>query len=58
MMQEGLKHFTEIPLTVVGMLIFFVTYMAVLVFVLGHKKVKQRMDLCAEIPLREDEHHE
>lgn len=29
MMQEGLRHFSDIPLTVFGMMLFFVTYLGV-----------------------------
>lgn len=56
MLQQGLKHFTEIPLTVLGMLIFFVTYMGVLTFTLLGKKTKEKMQRFAAMPLSEDEH--
>lgn len=51
MMQEGLKHFTEIPLTVLGMLIFFFVYIGVLAFTMWNKENKSRMDACAALPL-------
>lgn len=55
MMQEGLKHFTEIPLTVVGMLLFFVTYMGILTVTLMGKRTKARMDKLAGLPLQGDD---
>jgi cbb3-type cytochrome oxidase subunit 3 len=54
-MQEGLKHFSEIPLTVVGMLLFFVTFITVLTVTVFGKKTKERMDRLAGLPLREDD---
>lgn len=54
MMQEGLKHFTEIPWIVFGMLLFFTTYMGVLGFTLWGSKAKERMEKFGKLPLEED----
>lgn len=53
-MQEGLKHFCEIPLMVFGMLLFFVTYIGVVVFTLWGSKTKGRLKSFGDIPLKED----
>jgi hypothetical protein len=55
MMREGLKYFTEIPMMVSGMLIFFSVYLGILVFTLSGKKTKSRMQQNGTMPLHEDE---
>lgn len=55
MLQEGLRHYTEIPLTVLGMLLFFVTYMGMLTFTLWGHKSKERWERFGRMPLQEED---
>ncbi len=52
MISEGLRHFTEIPLSIVGMLLFIVTFITVTIW-----SFLSRQDLheMAQMPLHEEE---
>lgn len=55
MLQQGLRHFSDMPLILIAMFIFFVTYLGVLSLTLIGRKSNERMERFAGIPLQEDE---
>ena len=54
MKQEGYKYFTDTHLTVIGMMIFFIWFIAMLYWVLKATPKKQH-DFMAQIPLRNND---
>ena len=52
MIAEQLRHLTEIPLSIVGMFIFVVTFLGTTVWILLSG---QNIDELARMPLREEE---
>lgn len=58
MMQEGLKHFTEIPLMLFGMLLFFGTFLCIVGYTVWRSQQSDEMAELAAIPFLEGEQHE
>jgi hypothetical protein len=55
MMAQGLRHFSDIPLIVTGMLIFVFVFAIVIARILTARKNLQNM---ARMPLNEESEHE
>ena len=55
MMQEGLRQFTQIPLTVFGMMLFLFTYLAVIAWTLLGKSTQHDFEALANMPLHEED---
>lgn len=57
MKQEGLRYFTDIGLTSVGLMIFF-TFFVCLLFWVYRRSSTELYDHAAHIPLKDGEFHE
>lgn len=51
LLAQGLKHFTDVPLSVVGMLVFIVTFSAISVWTLFRVHSKEFYQKIARLPL-------
>ena len=55
MMQEGLKHFTEIPLTLLAMLLFFAIYLGAIAWTLWSKSNASVIERISNLPLHDED---
>ncbi len=55
MMQQGLKHFSEIPLMIFGMLLFFSVYLAVVARTLWSKSNQKKIAVLSNLPLQDED---
>lgn len=55
MMQEGLKHFTGIPFTLLAMLLFFAVYLGVISWTLWSKANESVIERIANLPLHDED---
>jgi cbb3-type cytochrome oxidase subunit 3 len=59
MLSQGIQqYFTGIPMTVVGLLIFFITFSAIGIWTFFRANSKEYYQNIAQLPLREGERHE
>jgi len=54
MLAQGLKFFTDVPLTVAGMILFITTFTVVSVWTLFRGGAKDHYQKLSQYPLRED----
>jgi cbb3-type cytochrome oxidase subunit 3 len=54
---EGLSHFTGIPLTVFGMMLFVLTFCAVVAWLYLRRSAREEYDKIAQLPFEETEAH-
>jgi hypothetical protein len=55
MLSEGLKFFTDLPLTIMGLMIFLVAFMSITTWTLFRAQAKEFYQKVAEMPLREEQ---
>lgn len=58
MLSAGLIYFTDIPLVLVGLMLFVFSFSGVTVWTFFRARSKEFYQKIAEMPLREDIHHE
>ena len=55
MMQQGLKHFTDTQLIVLGLMIFFCLYLGAIVWTFWVKSNQENLDKISRFPLQDEE---
>jgi cbb3-type cytochrome oxidase subunit 3 len=54
MLSQGLTYFNNVPLTVVGMILFFTVFLVVVLWTFGRSRSREFYEKLAEIPLNQD----
>ncbi len=55
MMQQGLKHCTESPMVVFGMMLLYAIYIGAIVWTFWVKGNQERLDRISSLPLQDEE---
>lgn len=58
MLSTGLRHFTDIPITIVGLLIFFVCFSGIAIWTFFRRRSREYYREISELPLNEGDANE